>query len=615
VRPGDTLIIRNDYGSVRILAWGQSRLEARIEKNSGSAVSPDKIQVAAEKKGDKIFFYSFFQDTAPGSVALDIQVPSFINVVIWGANPEIEVSGISGYVRVQTINGPVAAQDLTSSVSLITEEADIWLRSRLQPQGDQRLESSFGSILCEVRESLSFHGWTRAGGKLTWSPGFELEGGRHEQQVGSGGPLLYASSLHGNVRLHFLPAASSPQASAQAEPAVKGTQQQPAPSAGPRTADNRPGPPPKAESAPSKEPGSAEKPKEPVDVQPASSTAAVSIKVNVDWVYLNVSVRDRYSNRSIPDLQRNDFLVYEDNILQDVQQFTSTEAPFNLLLLLDISGSTKGYLNLVKEASIDFTREIKSSDRIAVATFNSRSQLIQEFTNNRAEVAASISRIRSGGGTAFYDALASCVDAYLAGVEGRTAIVVFTDGVDNQLTGESTGSRIRFEELFSKIQEIDPIIYTIFLDTEGRVPITQVPTRGPAPGGTGSLGGIIGIILGGGGVPTYPGGRVPTGRIPAGRSEHEAYRIARDQLQEIADQTGGRLYSPQRIEDLSGAYSEIADDLRIQYLLGYNSANRTSQRTWHSIAVKIKDRPDAVARTRKGYYTRSERTKSGGPQP
>jgi VWFA-related protein len=298
-----------------------------------------------------------------------------------------------------------------------------------------------------------------------------------------------------------------------------------------------------------------------------------------------------------------------------VEQFTSTEAPFNLLLLLDISGSTEDYLNLIKEASIDFTREIKPSDRIAVATFNSRSRLIQEFTNYRAEVADSISRIKSGGGTAFYDALASCVDEYLAGMEGRSAVVVFTDGVDNQLTGGSTGSRITFDELFRKIQEIDPIIYTIFLDTEGRVPITQAPTRRPAPGGTGGLGGIIDIILGGGRAPPYPGGRVPTGRIPAGRSDHEAYRIARDQLQEIADQTGGRLYSPQRVEDLSGAYSEIADDLRIQYLLGYNSANRTSQRTWHSIAVRIKDRPDAVARTRKGYYSRSERTTSGGPRP
>jgi Mg-chelatase subunit ChlD len=90
----------------------------------------------------------------------------------------------------------------------------------------------------------------------------------------------------------------------------------------------------------------------------------------------------------------------------------------------------------MKQAAIDFTRQIKANDRVAVATFNSRVQLIQDFTNDRAAAERAINRIQSGGGTAFYDALMTCIDQYMRTVQGRSAIVVFTDGVDNQLEGK-----------------------------------------------------------------------------------------------------------------------------------------------------------------------------------
>ena len=84
------------------------------------------------------------------------------------------------------------------------------------------------------------------------------------------------------------------------------------------------------------------------------------------------------------------------------------------------------------------------------------------------------------------------------------------------------------------------------------------------------------------------------------------YEEASQQLQEIAEQTGGRMYTPKRIGELAGVYAEIAADLRIQYLLAYNPTNRAQDGRWREIRVEVENHPEAVVRTRKGYYSRRE---------
>ena len=331
-----------------------------------------------------------------------------------------------------------------------------------------------------------------------------------------------------------------------------------------------------------------------------------AVKVNVDSVFLNISVRERTTNRSIAGLKKDDFRLYEDGVQQEISQLLPTEAPFNLLLLLDVSGSTASYLHLMKEAAIDFTRQISANDRVAIATFNSRVQLIENFTNDRVAAQRAIQRIKSGGGTAFYDALMTCINKYISGVEGRSAVVVFTDGVDNQLQARSaTGSITTFDELYRRVQEIDTIIYTIFLNTEGQVPaFTRGPGRGR--GGTGGPGGMRRGRKFPGSYP-FPWPQPVPNPSPRRQQDQSAmYEKARDQLLEIAEQTGGRMYSPHKIGELSSVYSEIADDLRIQYQLGYNSTNRAHDGQWREIRVAISNHPEAVVRTRKGYYARKD---------
>lgn len=332
----------------------------------------------------------------------------------------------------------------------------------------------------------------------------------------------------------------------------------------------------------------------PVPAQESAPGSGYSLRVLVNWVYLNVSVRDPRNNRSVWNLTRDDFLVYEDGVLQTVEKFEPAEAPFRVLLLLDVSGSTRPHLDLLQRASADFSREIRTNDQIAVATFNSRSWLILPFTSDREKVRTAIDGIYSGGGTALYDALMDSLTDYSDKSHARQAIVVFTDGVDNQLTGNhAEGSRTTFGELFGEIRESDSLIYPIFLDHRNNLAARGKSRHGlldPRPGGM--LGGLLRKI---------PQSRRPP--ISIKQQDRNVYLQARRQLASIADQTGARFYSPRRIQELETIFSEIADDLRIRYLLAYNVPQPQRERSWRSIRVEIRDRPDLVTRTRQGYYS------------
>jgi VWFA-related protein len=605
VKRGDTLVINNDHGSIRIRSAQSATMEVKIwKKTRGTMQVPLKVDF--QRNSDTISFRSSFSGFPGEAVDFDIKAPEFMNVKIAGANPNIDIGGIHGSVRIENRAGMVLAEDLTSSVSLLTEKGDVIYRANLQPEGDVRIESTSGNIYFELGEHLNLRGQFHAGGTITWNRVPAIGAKSLEKQLGTLGPLLYAGSVNGDVEVRFT---EIPQVIG----AVTSTQSGTVPDVPGKNQKNAPVISKPAEAPPSSGQEATREPRATGGVQqPSAPPGGYSLKVNVDSVSLNVSVLDRDSGRSVGQLQREDFVVYEDGVLQQIDEVAPSEAPFNLLLLLDVSGSTQSYLPMMKKAAIDFTRQIKADDRIALATFNSSVRLIQGFTNDRAAAASAIQMIQAGGGTAFYDALMACIDQYMRDVEGRSAIVVFTDGVDNQLYGEpAEGSFVRFDELYRKIQEIEPIVYTIFMDTEGMVPTTP---GGTGPANTGAIIGILGDIIRGGRPPgSYPPTSpnpaptpLPAPRGPSNPAERAAYAEAMKQLLMIAEQTGGRFYSPGRIDELSRVYSQIADDLRIQYQLSYSSTNHKYDGRWREIRVQVKNHPKAVVRTRKGYYARKQ---------
>lgn len=587
IQPKGTLIVQNDFGRIQVNGWEEKHIYVRVRK-----IAPENklehVVVDIRREDDLVQISTHFRKHQKESAYLEIQVPQDISVQVWGAHPAIEIYGVGGTVRASTLTGLITAEDLTASASLLSQGGDIHFRSTSQPGGDVRLESTSGNISCVLGNDLNLRGWIRAGGEASWGQDVSSEQGSIQREIGAGGPLFYANSLEGNVRCQ-LSSPSIRMADASA-PATKVSHKS---DSVPKEVTATTAPP---SSAPEGEEADPNTPAVVASTQPEPGAdkpafeSGYALRVNVDWIYLNVSVRDRHSNLSIPNLLQDDFLVYENGTQQTVEKFQTSETPFHLLLLLDVSGSTRSHMSMIKRASIDFTREISSDDRIAVATFNSYTRLIQDFTNDRTRLRRSINGIRSGGGTAFYDALMTSVSEYMHNIEGRKAVVVFTDGVDNQLTGDyNNGSRTRFQELYREIREDDALIYTIFLNTERDAGRSQ------------SRGGILGDIL---------RGRTPP-IIPGSRNKKGVYEEAKRQLETIADQTGGRSYSPRRIDDLSHVYSEIADDLRIQYTLAYSSTNVIRDGSWRKIRVKIKDRTDLQARTRRGYSSPSGGTSKG----
>jgi Ca-activated chloride channel family protein len=597
VSAGDTLIIQMDYGRVNVHPHPSAELEAHLTKQAKTARQFDNIEILGQKQGDKIYLNSYFYSYQGESVSAEIWAPPDLNIVVWGANPDVQIAGMSGYVRIYSLTGAITADDLTASAALMTDSGNIVFRARKQPGGDVRMESVTGNILCELKDDLNFRGWARAGGNLNWNGEVEMDQGSLERQIGLGGPLCYASSLKGQVQFRV----RSQLAERPPEP------QPPVLSSLPARSESRvEGRAPTTETTvmvPA--PGQAQTSSQGPVSRDASGTYSTGykLKLDVDWIYLNASVRERKTNRSVPNLQKSDFQLYEDGTPQEIGRFMQTEEPFHLLLLIDVSGSTQSYLDLIQDACIQFTRQIGPKDQVAVATFNSRYRLRQDFTGDREQAVRAIGQIRSGGGTAMYDALLEAVD-YISRIQGRKAIVLFSDGVDNQLEGNAgDGSRATFPQLYRQIQEADALIYTIFLDTEESQSL-------PGRSGGGVID-ILGDILRGGGV----GGRRPARYPRRPVRNRAAYAEAREQMEMIAEQTGARMYAPTRTQDLSHAYSEIADDLRVQYTLGYNSTNTNKDGTWRKVRVAVVNRPDLVVRTRKGYYAAQQRATTPTAKP
>jgi hypothetical protein len=159
VKRGDTLVINNDHGSIRIRSAQITTMEVKIWRKTRSTMQASSLKVDFQRNSDTISFRSFFTGFPGEAVDFDIKAPEFMNVKIAGANPNIDIGGIHGYVRIENRAGMVLAEDLTSSVSLLTEKGDVIYRANLQPEGDVRIESTF-----------TFREYPPGGAEGCWTP-------------------------------------------------------------------------------------------------------------------------------------------------------------------------------------------------------------------------------------------------------------------------------------------------------------------------------------------------------------------------------------------------------------------------------------------------------------
>lgn len=344
------------------------------------------------------------------------------------------------------------------------------------------------------------------------------------------------------------------------------------------------------------------------DAGPEEVSEGDVVKIDTTLVSIPVSVMDR-DGKFIPNLSQNDFHIWEDGVEQRVAYFASTEKPFTVVLMIDTSGSTRFRLEEIQEAAIAFIEQLRADDRVMVVSFSDRIRFLSQPTNDRNRLREAIRRTEPGSGTRLYDAVDEVINQHLNQIQGRKAIVLFTDGVD------TTSRQGTYETTVRDAEELDALIYPVEYDTFTDMGILN--PGGGWPGGGGSSGNVIIDILsgilgggsggypggsypgGGGGYPNGRGGRRGGGGWPGTGTSRAEYELGDQYLHELARVSGARLYNAEQ-QNLSVAFQSVAEELRRQYSLGYYPTNKPHPGERRSIKVRV-NRPELVVRTRDSY--------------
>ncbi len=338
------------------------------------------------------------------------------------------------------------------------------------------------------------------------------------------------------------------------------------------------------------------------DAGPEEVGAGDIVRVDTTLVSIPVSVMDR-DGKYIPNLTKEDFRVWEDGTEQKVAYFASTEKPFTVALLIDTSGSTINKLGDIQDAAIAFVGQLRPDDRVMVVSFSDKIRILAQPTNDRNTLRNAIRRTEPGSGTRLYDAVDQIINQSLNHIEGRKAIVLFTDGVDTTSKHATSESTVRDAE------ELDALIYPVEYDTYGDIgggwPGSGGSRRGGRGGGypggngggSGSILDILGAILGGGSGYPSGGGNWPGGG-GAGTTRGE-YELADQYLHDLARVSGARLYNAEQ-QNLDVAFRSVAEELRRQYSLGYYPKNTPRPGERRTVKVRV-NRPELVVRTRDSY--------------
>lgn len=309
------------------------------------------------------------------------------------------------------------------------------------------------------------------------------------------------------------------------------------------------------------------------------------IKIETNLVTFPVSVLDR-DGRFITGLKKEDFEVFENGKLQPIDTLASVEMPFTVLLLIDVSPSTAFQIEDIHSAAIAFVDQLRHDDKVAVIAFDERVRVLSEPTNNRAVLRRAIEQAQFGEGTSLYEAVDQVISSELRRIEGRKAVVLFTDGVD------TTSRRANYQSTVRAAEEVDALFYPIRYDTSNEMGVGNTPFPRRRQGGSGDiLADILGGILGGSGNIRIGGG----GSSGSSRAEYEK---GKQYLEELARNSGGRKFEANN--DLTAAFNGIAEELRRHYSIGYYPEIAGQKGERRQIRVRVK-RPGLVVRAKNSY--------------
>lgn len=299
---------------------------------------------------------------------------------------------------------------------------------------------------------------------------------------------------------------------------------------------------------------------------PAATEAADedSIKIETNLITIPVSVFDR-NGLYYAELGKENFRIYEDGKEQQIDYFSSSDSPVTVAILLDTSLSTMYKIEEIQNAAIAFVDRLNPQDKVAVVEFDGDYDVLTDITTDRQAIRRAIRQADIGPGTLLYDTVDFAVRKLLRNVEGRKAIVLFTDGV-NTVIGRSNYDR-SIDQAEESGATIFPIYYNTFFD-QGLSSTT----------------------------------------IPVQQGTRGEYALGRKYLKDLADYTGGRVYDAESSgAGLTRTFESIAEELQRQYSIGYIPQETGTPGQRKSIKVRV-NRPNLIVRARDSYIVGNPQT-------
>ncbi|MGB6193694.1 MAG: VWA domain-containing protein [Terracidiphilus sp.] len=293
----------------------------------------------------------------------------------------------------------------------------------------------------------------------------------------------------------------------------------------------------------------------PAGAQAPALTGSASVKarpgellrMNVDMVLVPVTVTDPM-NRLVTGLEKEDFQIYENSGEQKISSFVSEDAPVSIGIIFDLSGSMTSKLLRARESILQFIKTANPEDEFFVIGFNDRPELIEDFTSSVEDIQARLATVQSGHRTALLDAIYYGVQKMREARHQRKALLVVSDGGDNR-------SRYTEGEVRSQVRESDVEIYSIGIFD----PYAATPEERTGP----------------------------------------------QLLNELSEETGGRLYRVDDISEMGDIAEKISTELRNQYVIGYTPREISRDGKWRKVKVKLNPPPglpQLTVHARTGYY-------------
>ena len=278
-----------------------------------------------------------------------------------------------------------------------------------------------------------------------------------------------------------------------------------------------------------------------------------TIHFDVDLALVNVTVTDPY-NRLVTGLEPDNFRVFEDNVEQEVVNFSAEDVPISIGVIFDFSGSMANKVAKAREAAVQFFKTANPQDEFFLVSFNERAELTSAFTNSVEDLQSRMMLTAPKGRTALLDAIYLGLSQMRGAHNAKRALLILSDGGDNH-------SRYNESDIKRLVKEADTQLYA------------------------------IGIF------------------DPLGYRNRSPEELAGPSLlSEVTEMTGGRVFAVEKLDYLPDIASKIGMELRNQYVLGYRPSNKAHDARWRKLKIKLrapKGLPPLSVYSKTGYYAPS----------